>query len=526
MDPKTPDRGSNEGLSEVEISYLKLLESLKAAAQHGASDLGVVQRIAAWIEAESVLDFICLHQRWYDDWEIKEALLRNDQTPREIRGELEKQIAIFDLLRELDAPELTEQETAEIQEDVRSLFQTLNSHDRGVVRARAYQLSSSRQAESEPAPAAPPSLLPPLEDGEVPAAESDRRGPELEDLFEGQPEAAPEPSRAPVAPVEPPAPAPSEPAPPAPSAPEPLPVETAPQPPIPEGPALEAPVLEPPVSEVAPATPAPPEPETPAQAPSPRVEDQPRAPSEDHRREVELATSTDDLALLRILAGDNDEEIQLAALANPLLNEELAGAMARRAGTRVAQALYRDRTLFSRPAVRRGLLECPSAPAAAQLEIVGTLGQLGDLLKVLSSPKVRHLEVKAKARSSLQMRFRAMGGGEKVAAVRRHGRPLLKQLWTDFFRDETLVLRCLEQRQLDGATVLEIARSKIAPRRALEVIGTQPAWTAQYAVRLALVQNPKTPRQVASKLVRTLSPADRRALKSNPSVAEAVRRQA
>ena len=200
--------------------------------------------------------------------------------------------------------------------------------------------------------------------------------------------------------------------------------------------------------------------------------------------------------------------------------------MARHAGMRVAQELYRNRTLFARPSVRRALLESPSAPAAAQLEIVGTLGQLGDLLKVLSSPKIRHLEVKAKARSSLQTRFRAMGGGEKVAAVRRHGRPLLKQLWTDFFRDETLVLRCLEERQLDGATVLEIARSKIAPRRALEVIGTQPAWTAQYAVRLALVQNPKTPRRVASQLVRTLSPADRRALKNNPSVAEAVRRQA
>ena len=103
MDPNKPDRGREEGLSEVEVSYLKLLESLRAAAQHGASDLGVVQRIAAWIEAESVLDFICLHQRWYDDWEIKEALLRNDRTPVEIRTELEKQIAIFGDLWKLSA---------------------------------------------------------------------------------------------------------------------------------------------------------------------------------------------------------------------------------------------------------------------------------------------------------------------------------------------------------------------------------------------------------------------------------------
>lgn len=547
-------------LSEQEISYLKLLESLQTASAHGASDHGVVQRIAAWIGAESVLNFICLNQRWFDDWEIKEALLRNDHTPLEHRQELEKQIAIFDLMREMDSPRISAEERQEIQEDVRQLFRTLDGHDRAVVRQRAYSLSSSRTQPGgavEEVPTSPPEPPPEISEAQ-----------DLEALFEGQDEPAEPTSAAPISEQ----PAPADPVSEQPLFEQPIPEQPVPEEPIaeraaPEEPpaAVEQPVVErtedsPPemdpeiASLFAPLTGEMPLPELPKPHPSapevgeaesspepeaaeppppaapeePPETDQEVAPADlaDRQRELQLAATSDDPDLLRVLTGELDEEVQLALLSNPALPDNLAAGVARRAGPRVAQAIYRDKRLFRRPLVRRALLQCPSAPASAQLEIVGTIGQLGDLLTVLSSPKVRHLEVKSKARSSLQTRFRAMGGGEKVAAVRRHGRPLLKQLWSDFFRDEALVLRCLEGRQLDSGTVLEIARSKIAPRRALEAIGKNSAWTAQYPVRLALVQNPKTPRQVAARLVSSLSPADRKAIKRNPAVAQAVRQQA
>lgn len=103
---------------------------------------------------------------------------------------------------------------------------------------------------------------------------------------------------------------------------------------------------------------------------------------------------------------------------------------------------------------------------------------------------------------------------------------MLRHLWTDFFRDEGLVLRCLKEKQLDDGTVLEIARSKIAPRRALEVIGSTPAWTSRYQVVLALVVNPKTPRQIAQRLLPRLKPADRKMVQRNPAIPESVRRMA
>jgi hypothetical protein len=593
MDRLEDEAAAEEGLSEQEVAYLKLLESLQTAAAHGASDQGVVQRIAAWIEAESVLNFICLNQRWFDDWEIKEALLRNDHTPSEHRQELEKQIAIFDLMREMDSPHVFPEERREIQEDVRQLFRTLDDHDRAVVRKRAYSLSSSRAQPGEAKPEeAPPAPRRPV--AEVPPEVSQEQ--DLQALFEGEeasespsPEAPiseprtseppisePPASESPVGdvaaespPVEPPAaaePAAEEEPPEQRAAEAPASMEAAervpaemlaevdpeiaslfapltgeiPLPPLPDPYPSEPEPSEQEAAKEAPAAeqaiemaeepeepPAPPPAEPPAEEePLEEAEEEAAADLASRERELRLAATSDDHDLLRVLSGELDEDVQLALLSNPVLPDDLAAGVARRAGPRVAQAIYRDKRLFRRPLVRRALLQCPSAPAPAQLEIVGTIGQLGDLLTVLSSPKVRHLEVKAKARSSLQTRFRAMGGGEKVAAVRRHGRPLLKQLWTDIFRDEALVLRCLEGRQLDSATVLEIARSKIAPRRALEAIGTTAAWTAQYPVKLALVQNPKTPRQVAARLVSTLSPADRKAIKRNPAVAQAVRQQA
>ena len=97
------------------------------------------------------------------------------------------------------------------------------------------------------------------------------------------------------------------------------------------------------------------------------------------------------------------------------------------------------------------------------------------------------------------------------------------ELWTEFFRDEALVLRCLQEKQVDTGIVLEIARSKIAPRRALELIGKSAAWTANYQVCLELVLNPKTPRQIVTRLINKLNPADRKMVKNNPSLPDSIR---
>jgi hypothetical protein len=447
--------------AEQEDSYLKLLRGLAQASRHGAESSGVVRRIATWIEAPAVLEVIAAEPAWYARWSIKEALIQNPSTGASLRARLEPQIAVLDLLRELDGGDFPEAERAEILEDVRSLIAALAPADRRAVREQALKLSASRQkAASAPAPsvAEPVAPAPAPSVAEVPAPWQE------EDFF------------------------------------------TFPEP-VYEDWTEEGPAAEP--------QPAPGGSERQAAAGRPGSE-----------REVEQASTSADPTALVHLAYSHLEAVQLALVANQALPEAAAVILARQGGMRAAEAVYRRRDLFARPKVRSALLENPQAPAVAQLQAVDHLSDLPSLARLLASPRVRHLEVKSKARSRLRERFVSLSEGERAATVRQGGRALLRHLWSDFFRDEALVLRCLREKQLDEGVVLEVARSKISPRRALEEIGKSPAWTARYPILLALVSNPKTPRQIAQKLLPKLTPADRKSLKHNPAVAESVRRLA
>lgn len=528
----TPE--NNPGAAQEE-SYLKLLKGLSQASEHGAETLGVVRRIATWIESAAVLQVIGAQRRWIVDWPIKEALVQNPSTPEAVRSPLERQVAFIDLLRELDQGGFDKEERQEILEDARSLIASLPAEDRKAVRERAYELSSSRREMDvtgaisiHELPILPPEHLQEASEAPKPDPEETEAGTEEipvsarartdDDLTADELFAEDEVPPARRQPAEPeliiqPEPldedeeedAEAEPAAEEPAEEEPAAEETTEEEPPPEEPAPTEKGQEESLEEDAP-EPAP-------------VEETARDP-------LSRASASSDPAELSRLAQDASEEVQLALVGNPQLPDPAAVMLARKAPYRVAEAIYRNRALFSRPPVRAALLECPNAPAAAQLQAVDHVGDFTSLVRLLGNPRVRHLEVKNKARSRLRGRFKALSQGEKAAAVRQGGRAMLRHLWTDFFRDEGLVLRCLKEKQLDDGTVLEIARSKIAPRRALEVIGSTPAWTSRYQVVLALVVNPKTPRQIAQRLLPRLKPADRKMVQRNPAIPESVRRMA
>jgi hypothetical protein len=455
-----------------------------------------------------VINFVCSTEVWFDDWGVKEALLHNDVTPSRYRVELEKQIAIFDLLREMDAPDLSPEEKAEIQEDLKYLFKTLAERDRAVVKERALSLSrKAGEARPEKGPAAV-------------AAEAAEAPP---------PVSEPSTSQALLA-AELGIPTPEEPAV---AAPAPLPDGSVTE-------ALHAAEEDAFAAEWAAAAAAGAEDEAfefviadEEPPPEPAVEDEPASeqpPGEGRlahasvAERVAAARESPDAELLGSLAYDASEEVQLALLQNPALSDKIAAIMTRRATAKVAAAIYRERRLFMRPMVQKAFLQCASAPSNALLEVVNGVSDVPGLMSLIKSPKVKYLEVKAKARHRLTTIFRSLGPNEKMAALRRSGRGVIKELWTDFFRDEVLVLRCVREKQVDSGTVLEIARSKIAPRKALEAIGNTPQYTSNYEVVLQLVLNPKTPRQIVTKLIRKLNPSDRKMVKNNPSLPESIRR--
>jgi hypothetical protein len=417
-DPAAPER---------EEIHLKLLASLKAAGDGG--ELGVVRRLATWIDSPRVLAAIAAHPPWFEDWGVKEAFVRNEHTPEEIRARCGQAVGVLDLLRELDGPGLSEGERQEIRDQARALIHGLPADDRERVRRRAKELSASRDEREEPEAEAPPEPRLPAD-------------PAAADL--------PEPAAAPPSP--------------------PRPEDIRPE----EGRSIALSAL--PLG-----------------------------------RKVALARTTRDLAVLQVLSVETDDEVRLALLGNPALGDRLAANLARTSSPAVAREIYRHRRLFRRPMVRRALLENPNVPSAALVEVVSSMGDLRGLLGLTQNPKIRSVEVKARARARLSALFRGLGSTEKIATVRSSGSSLLKALWADFFRDEELVLRCLRECHLDKGLVVEIARSSIAPRRALKLIGETPSLASPYEVRLALVNNPKTPRSLVRRILPGLTPEDRRA---------------
>lgn len=467
------------GLTERDVSYLKLLKTLKQLPTVSEGTLGVVRRLAAWMDSVAVLEFIAGHQPWYDDWEVKESLVHNDLLAQRWRSDIEKAIAIFDLLREMDDPVLSAQERGEIQDDIKYLFKTLAEHDRAVVKQHAYQLSASRQGKTGPgvgvatpssAAAVAPDPAGAANDAAAvaasQAAEEALQGDVTQTIRDAELEARQ----------------------------------------IAEAVASEE--LAEAVAEI-------------EEAPAPTTATLAAIPLD---RRLTFAQASPDPAVLGLLVFDTNEDVLIALLDNPALGDRQAATIARRATARVAEAIYRHRRIFMRPLVREALLECPSAPSSALLEVVNSISDLIQLLKLIKSPKIKFMEVKAKARSRLAMMFKSLGMSEKISAIRRAGSSLLKELWTDFFRDEALVAQCVAEKSLDPSIILEIARSKIAPRRALELIAANASYVANYQICLELVMNPKTPRQVVTKLLPKLNANDRKMIKNNPALPEAIRR--
>jgi len=423
-------------LNEREEVHIKLLNSLKASGTGG--ELGVVRRIATWIDSPRVLRLIASHTPWFDDWGIQEAFIRNENTPEPIRIRCARTVGVFDLLRELDDPHLGPAEKAEIRDQARDAIHLLPAEDRVRVRTRALELSSSREAAAVAEATAAEAPLADLDDT-LPVTFS------ASNLVDGEQAAATE--------------------------------EAAP----PERPLGPTPVVE--EDEITPE-------KGKARALSTLPVD----------RKVALARTSRDLAVLQVLSGETDDEIRLALLSNHALGDRLIADIARSASAQVAREIYRHRRLFQRPMVRRALLESPNVPSAALVEVVSSMGDLRGLLGLTQNP------------------------AEKISTIRSSGRSLLKALWSDFFRDEELVLRCLRECHLDKGLVLEIARSSIAPRRALRLIGETPSLSAPYEVRLALVQNPKTPPAVVERMLHGLRRSDREALAGHPTVAQALRK--
>ncbi|MEM9293695.1 MAG: hypothetical protein AAGD01_18590 [Acidobacteriota bacterium] len=217
---------------------------------------------------------------------------------------------------------------------------------------------------------------------------------------------------------------------------------------------------------------------------------------------------------LRDLLRQRGEELTVEearqALRNPFVDEALV------------RALVERRSLLSSYELRRDLAAHPSTPRVIASRFLGGL-YWGDLLKLSLSLRVPPA-VRVLAERELVQRLPGLALGEKVSLARRGARPVLHQLRKEsHFR---VIAALLQNPRLTVDIVQPLAGDLQAPPEILRQLAEHPRWGVRYPVRLALCRNPRTPPQVALRLLPMLKKVDLKGLASDRRISSVLRRRA
>jgi hypothetical protein len=112
--------------------------------------------------------------------------------------------------------------------------------------------------------------------------------------------------------------------------------------------------------------------------------------------------------------------------------------------------------------------------------------------------------------------------GERIASARRCSAALIKYLVFD--PDPRVFEALLLNQRMREEQLLALAVSDRATPEQLLMLASDIKWSFRYAIRKAIVLNPKTPRAVAAAQLRHLTAEDLRRIHSNPSTSVYLRR--
>jgi hypothetical protein len=128
-----------------------------------------------------------------------------------------------------------------------------------------------------------------------------------------------------------------------------------------------------------------------------------------------------------------------------------------------------------------------------------------DLADVAAGPRVAGA-VRVRAEGALKERLPELRVGEKVTLGRIATPAVLAGLLAD--PEAKVVRACLQNPRLREEDLVTVLRQADVPRALLEAVPESWRWRESYAVRLALVLQPRTPLGVALAQLSSLLPAD------------------
>jgi hypothetical protein len=259
-------------------------------------------------------------------------------------------------------------------------------------------------------------------------------------------------------------------------------------------------------------------------APGPAAqEEQPVSQEEQPVDRAHLARTTQSQEELAHYAFEADDDVFESFLDNPAASAEQVASLGHKTTRDRIIRIARHQKWFAKSNVREALLKNPNTPEDVALRCLSHVGRMDSLSRLLRDPRVRSLAVKAGARQRLVDRYRALSVDQRVSSIKASGGQLLQDLWKEAFSDRQALKKLLSDRGLDEAVAVRVARSRIAPREALLALGNNRNLLAKYQVCLELAMNPKTPREVLSRVVPRLTPADRARLRQSRSLTDHTR---
>jgi hypothetical protein len=172
-----------------------------------------------------------------------------------------------------------------------------------------------------------------------------------------------------------------------------------------------------------------------------------------------------------------------------------------------------------RPRLLARVVLNPRAPRTLALRLVGSL-QWRDLAEVALAPRCS-AATRFRAESLLRDGLPDMRLGDRITLARLATPPLIPALLHD--GDARVVDASLDNPRLREEDLVGALRRSDASRTLSERVAASHRWGTRYAVRLALVLQPRTPLPLALQQITSLVPRDLRRVAQEPELPRLVR---
>ncbi len=197
-------------------------------------------------------------------------------------------------------------------------------------------------------------------------------------------------------------------------------------------------------------------------------------------------------------------------LRNPYVTAEILGAVSQ------------EGRLMASYELRRDLVAHPRTPQIRALHFVGSL-RWRELMILGLDARVPPM-VRRSADQQLVGRLPGLAVGERMSIARRASQGVLMAVRFD--QDTRVIAALFTNPRLTQGLLMPLAASSSAPPEILRLVAENQRWGVLYAVRQALVKNPRTPPAVAVAILPNLKRADRQAVALDPRLPQVVRQVA